>query len=146
MRFEYDPEVDILTVELGDMARLAKTDRLPNGVIVDYAEDGTILSLEIMSASKKYPLDKLQVHPANYEEPISLAEAAKIADCTPDTIKKAILRGRMHGQKIGRNWTTTIAALTEYLNSRVHEGPGSAVVAERSPAVATSTRKPRVSK
>ncbi|HEY9765346.1 MAG TPA: DUF2283 domain-containing protein [Chroococcales cyanobacterium] len=128
MQFEYDAEVDILMVELGDVAEnRQRTERLPFGdAIVDLAENGTILAIEIMGASKKYPIAMLQQFPANYAEPIPLASAAKVAGLSQEALKQAILRGRLVGKKIGRNWTTTIAALTEYLNSRQHEGPGSA--------------------
>lgn len=125
MRFTYDDEVDILMVYLSDAA-ITRSERLGNGPVIDYAEDGSIVSMEFLDASKHYPMDELKKHPAIYGEPIPLADAAVTAGCTAKALQLAINRGRLKGQKIGRNWTTTDAALAEYLESRKHEGPGSA--------------------
>jgi uncharacterized protein YuzE len=146
MRFSYDPDVDILMVYLDDVKpRRTHGDRLPfGGAYADLAEDGTILAIEIEGASKKYSAAELAKFPPNYEKPMSLADAARVVGVTQQAMRKACERGRLRGTKIGRDWTTTIAALTEYVNSRAHEGPGSrgAVAAETArPAVARRSRK-----
>jgi uncharacterized protein YuzE len=125
MHFTYDQEVDILMVYLSD-TKIARTERLGDGPILDFAEDGSLVSIEIMGASRHYSVEEMNKYPPNYDEPISLVDAARVVGCTPKALQLAIQRGRLEGKKIGRNWTTTDRALTEYLNSRVHEGPGSA--------------------
>jgi uncharacterized protein YuzE len=119
----YDKEVDILTVTLGDLKESPGARELAPGVWVDVTADGRFLSVEVMGASKKYAPEILARYPANYHEPIGLAEAARVASTTPQALRKACERGRLAGKKIGPNWTTTVAALTAYINSRAHAGP-----------------------
>ena len=131
MKITWDAEVDIMMVELGDVRKRRTHGKHLDcgGAFVDLAEDGTILAIEIADASKKYPIEELRQHPVDYDEPMPLDEAAEVAGVTPQALRKACERGRLGGKKIGRNWTTTARALNDYLNSRVHEGPGSAAVA-----------------
>lgn len=49
----YDKEEDILNIEL-KKGTYWKSIELPNGVIIDLAEDGAILSIEILRASKVF--------------------------------------------------------------------------------------------
>lgn len=131
MKITYDAEVDTLVIKLVDREEFKR--RFSHDVELDapgthaaVAEDGAILSIDIEGASKRYPVGALKEHPATYGEPLSLADAAKHLGTSVQALQKAIARGRLEGKKIGRNWTTTIAALDEYSRSRQHEGPGSA--------------------
>lgn len=54
MKVVYDPEVDVLRILLSDDA-IAESTEEKNGIIVDYAESGTIVGLEILEASKHTP-------------------------------------------------------------------------------------------
>lgn len=125
MHLQYDAEVDVLVVSLGDLSESMGAEEIAPGVYLDKAEDGTVLGLEILDASKRYPVEELREHPARYDQPIPLVDAARTLDVTPQALQKAIVRGRLEGKKIGKTWTTTVAALTQYMNSRAHEGPGS---------------------
>jgi excisionase family DNA binding protein len=58
------------------------------------------------------------VDPLTVGELISLAEAAKYAGLTRDTLKDYIRRGRLRAKKIGVFWVTTRTAIDEYLASR----------------------------
>lgn len=49
---KFDKEVDILYIKLNDLP-VAESDEEKPGIILDYAEDGSIVSLEILNASKK---------------------------------------------------------------------------------------------
>jgi len=51
MRMLYDPEVDALKIKIREGKSLESEEILPN-VIVDYAEDGRIVSIEVLHASK----------------------------------------------------------------------------------------------
>lgn len=125
MRIKYDPEVDILVVDLGNLRTSVGAQELAPGVWLDQDEDGTPLSIEVLGASKRYPMAELEKHPPNYEEPLELSRAAHLLSVTPQALQKAIQRGRLRGKKIGKTWFTSIAAIHEYENSRVHKGPGS---------------------
>ncbi len=122
MRIKYDPEVDILVVDLGDLTKSVGTEEVAPGIHIDWDENHTILALEVMNASKRYDMDLLAQHPPNYEEPLALADAAHVLGTTPQALQKAIMRGRLRGVKVGNTWTTSIAAVTEYMNSRSVRG------------------------
>ena len=51
MKLTYDPEVDILSVQLSD-SPIAESDEAKPGVILDYDEAGVMVSFEILDASK----------------------------------------------------------------------------------------------
>ncbi|MDM9580575.1 DUF2283 domain-containing protein [Nostoc sp. GT001] len=52
MKITYDPEVDILRMILSDVP-IEDSDEEKPGVILDYDEDGNIIALEILDASKR---------------------------------------------------------------------------------------------
>ncbi|MBG1264655.1 DUF2283 domain-containing protein [Nostoc commune] len=51
MKITYDPEVDTLRIILSDVP-IEDSDEEKPGVILDYDEDGNIIGLEILDASK----------------------------------------------------------------------------------------------
>lgn len=122
MQITYDPDVDILVVDLGDLAKSVGAEEIAPGVFLDRDEHDTVLSIEVMNASKRYDKDSLAQHPPNYEEPMALVAAAHMLSTTPQALQKAIVRGRLRGVKVGKTWTTSIAAVTEYINSRSLRG------------------------
>ena len=52
MKARYDEATDALTLILRD-APVAESDEDKPGVILDYAEDGSLVSLEVLDASKR---------------------------------------------------------------------------------------------
>jgi uncharacterized protein YuzE len=53
MKVSYDPKTDTLTVLLRDNVPVAESDEDKPGVILDYDEEGNLVSLEILDASKR---------------------------------------------------------------------------------------------
>jgi uncharacterized protein YuzE len=63
MRIEYDPAHDLLNIEFLSDEAIAESVEL-DGVIIDYAKDGRIVSIEILDAGKrttKNPLDLIDL-------------------------------------------------------------------------------------
>lgn len=52
MRVTYDPEVDVLRIILRDVP-IEESDEEKPGVIFDYDQDGNIVGLEILDASRR---------------------------------------------------------------------------------------------
>jgi uncharacterized protein YuzE len=52
VKVTYDPEVDVLRILLSD-APIAESDEAKPGVILDYDNDGNVVGLEILEASKR---------------------------------------------------------------------------------------------
>ena len=56
MRIEYDSSHDVLNIEF--LAKVAIDDAVEiDGIIIDYAKDRTIVSIEVLDASRRTTLD-----------------------------------------------------------------------------------------
>lgn len=60
MKSWYDKEEDIYNIQLKDNGYW-KSIELPNGIVIDVAKDGSIMSIEILRASKVFSGDVKKV-------------------------------------------------------------------------------------
>ncbi len=54
MKIKYDKEVDILYISFSNES-IKESDEDKQGIIIDYSENGNIVGIEILDASKKMP-------------------------------------------------------------------------------------------
>ena len=52
MKVKFDKETDVLYIKLNDLP-VAESDEDKPGIVLDYAEDGSVVAIEILDASKK---------------------------------------------------------------------------------------------
>jgi len=53
MKVSYDPRTDTVTVIFKEESKIAESDEDKPGVILDYDQEGNLVSLEILDASKR---------------------------------------------------------------------------------------------
>lgn len=58
----------------------------------------------------------------SYPDYIPLSEAARISGYTIDHLRRLIQTEKMRGRRIGRNYVTTLSAVTEYMASLPRPG------------------------
>jgi len=54
MKIQYDQQVDILSIRFSNTP-IAESDMDKPGIIIDYDEEGGIVSIELLNASKRMP-------------------------------------------------------------------------------------------
>ena len=52
MKIKYDQELDILVIKLSDK-KIVESDESSKGVILDYDDEGNIVKIEVLDASKR---------------------------------------------------------------------------------------------
>ena len=121
LKIEYEPEVDILTIYLREPeTSLSHSGETEPGVVLNYAQDGGLASVEIMDASKRYPSAKLAAH--SVDEFIDLKQASAVSGIAPVTLRTQAEKGRLWAIRLGGQWVTTRERLQQYLDSRAR-GP-----------------------
>lgn len=117
LKIEYEPEVDILTVYLQDPETpLSHSSEAESGVILNYATEGNLSSVEVLDASKRFPSGQLAA--SSVDEFIDLRAASKLVGIAPVTLRTQAERGRLWAIRLGGQWVTTRERLQQYVDSR----------------------------
>lgn len=117
LKIEYEPEVDILTIYLQDPETLlGESAETQSGVILNYAEDGSLSSVEITEASKRYSSGQLAA--SSVDEFIDLKTASRLSDIAAVTLRAQAEKGRLWAMRLGGQWVTTRERLQQYIDSR----------------------------
>jgi uncharacterized protein YuzE len=78
LKIEYEAEVDVLTIYLQEPETpLSHSSEAEPGVLLNHAQDGSLSSIEILDASKRYPPGQLAAH--SVDEFIDLRTASRLA-------------------------------------------------------------------
>jgi len=120
LKIEYEPEVDILSIYLQDPdTPLSYSSEAEPGVILNYVEDGSLSSVEILDASKRYPSGQLAA--SSVDEFIDLKMASKLAAIAPVTLRTQAEKGKLWALRLGGQWVTTRERLQQYLDGRARK-------------------------
>jgi uncharacterized protein YuzE len=120
LKIEYEPEVDILTIYLQEPEiSLDHSSEAEPGVILNYAEDGSLSSVEILDASKRYPTGQLAAY--SVDELIDLRTASELSTIAPVTLRTQAEKGRLWAIRLGGQWVTTRERLRQYIDSRARK-------------------------
>ena len=117
LKMEYEPEVDVLTIYLKDPeTTLSHSSEAESGVILNYAEDGRLSSVEVLDAALRYPASQLAA--CSVDEFIDLRTASQVAGIAPVTLRTQAEKGRLWAMKLAGQWVTTRERLQQYIDSR----------------------------
>lgn len=133
-RMLYDPTVDVLSVELNERGKTARTVEAGPGLHLDYDAKGRLLMIEILDASFHVPRKQLE-QLANHTEWLTLTEAQEESGIQATTLRVQLNAGRMVGEKRGRDWYVARHELLNYMESRSSRG--------RKPASETKPKRQR---
>jgi uncharacterized protein YuzE len=121
LKIEYEPEVDVLTIYLQEPETpLSHSSEAEPGVLLNHAQDGSLSSIEILDASKRYPPGQLAAQ--SVDEFIDLRTASRLATIAAVTLRTQAEKGRLWAIRLGGQWVTTRERLQQYLDSRVKTG------------------------
>ncbi|MCG2735977.1 MAG: DUF2283 domain-containing protein [Candidatus Methanoperedenaceae archaeon] len=59
MKITYDPEVDAMNIKF-QSGKYDISKEITEGIIVDYTRDGKVISIEILDASKRMPIESIR--------------------------------------------------------------------------------------
>jgi len=117
LKIEYEPEVDIITIYLqAPETPLSHSNEATPGVILNYARDDSLSSVEVLDASKLYSPGQLAA--CSVDEFISLSMASQMAGIVPVTLRTQAEKGKLWAIRLGGQWVTTRERLQHYLDSR----------------------------
>ena len=117
LKMEYEPEVDVLTIYLQDPeTALSHSSEAESGVILNYAENGSLSSVEVLDAARRYPASQLAT--CSVDEFIDLRTASQLAGIAPVTLRTQAEKGRLWAMRLAGQWVTTRERLQQYIDSR----------------------------
>lgn len=120
LKIEYEPEVDVLTIYLQEPdTPLDHSSEAESGVVLNYTEDGSLSSIEILDASKRYPTGQLAAH--SVDEFIDLRTASELTTIAPVTLRTQAEKGKLWAIRLGGQWVTTRERLQQYVDSRARK-------------------------
>jgi excisionase family DNA binding protein len=120
--FDYDPELDTLSVTLALAGPSSRTVTHGQECILDFSRRGGLMAVEILNASRHYPAALLRTLPLTEEEELTLTEAAAECGLSVETLRAQIRNGRLRAVKRGRDWFVTGRDLFVYEESRSARG------------------------
>lgn len=120
LKMEYEPEVDILTIYFKDPETvLSHSGEVEPGVMLNYAQDGSLSSVEVLDATRRYSASQLAA--CSVDELIDLKTASAISGIAPVTLRAQAEKGRLWAIRLAGQWVTTRERLQQYIDSRARK-------------------------
>lgn len=117
LKMEYEPEVDVLSIYFKDPATpLSHSAEAEPGVILNYAKDGSLSSVEVLEATLRYSASQLAA--CSVDEFIDLKTASGISGIAAVTLRTQADKGRLWAIRLAGQWVTTRERLQQYIDSR----------------------------
>jgi uncharacterized protein YuzE len=117
LKIEYEPDVDILTIYLkAPRTGLSHSSEAKSGVVLNYAGNGSLVSVEILDASRRYSPEQLAA--CSVDEFLDMSTASRLSGIARVTLRTQAEKGRLSAMKLGGQWVTTRQQLQHYLDSR----------------------------
>ena len=60
MRISYDPKTDSLYIHLTERPSI-ESDEVANGIVLDFAEDGALVGIDVQHASRQVDISRLMI-------------------------------------------------------------------------------------
>ena len=60
MRLSYDPKTDSLYIHLTERPSI-ESDEVANGIVLDFAEDGALVGIDVQHASRQVDISRLMI-------------------------------------------------------------------------------------
>lgn len=144
MQVLYIASEDALSVIITQAERPISREIAP-GVTGDFDQDGRLVALEILDASKRYPDADFNALPDGQEwltlEEASVAAAEEGETISPSTMRVQLKAKRLTGKKQGRDWLISRAGLWNYLESRSPAGRRGKPKNQQRPVVKTRAKR-----
>ena len=110
MRISYDPEVDAMYISLSNKSK-DKQQEINDDVILDLANDGSVVGIEILAATANYGHDVLDFNLSLLSDLIkpehldyTADEAAEILRVNKETVLRKIRVGELKASRIGKSY------------------------------------------
>lgn len=115
LKIEWEPEVDVLTVYLKDPETpLAYSDETSSGIILNFAQDDSLSSVEILDAGIRYPAAQLAAY--SVDEFLDLKKAEEISGIKTVTLRAQAGKGKLWAIPLAGSWVTTRERLQQYID------------------------------
>lgn len=122
MKIEYAKDVDALSISVTERPRSSRTQKVSEGINLDFNQRGELVAIEILNASRFASPKNLAKLPATSDE-LTLSEAANESGLDQNALRRLARNGRVKARKDGRSWKVELADLYNYLEARETRSP-----------------------
>lgn len=121
IEIQYDPEANALAVSFRQGARSARMVKVSDTVNIDFDTKGRLITLEVLDVSSHLDAKTLAALPSA-QRWLTLTKAERESGLRASTLRVLVNRGRLLGEKRGRDWFVDAKALLNYMESREARG------------------------